>query len=882
MDKQFINIDDLVRQRLSGNEAVERSGAWANMRELLDAEMPQKKRGGFIYWRRMFGVMGVGLLIGSVGLGGYELSSSWRRDAEGSGPQHALASTAVAREASVNASAGTASSSATRSQSVANNNSSPTKVSLSHNNTQNTTGNTNTNNEVIAKVAINAVTPAALAGGANLLAANTNTSTTSLSTNSSLPGAITAVAGKETPGHSGENVRGNNVAVQGTGNPATSGDIAGATAVAHNSTKNTNSNATSGSSTSNPHEAVSTSAMALNSEAPSVGNTPADSRRNVHGRVAMNSNGQSLVGGSAAKNSTRHAGPTAAAAISAASNDAHTSNASAVSATVTKNTRSQSVTGHRTAVVATKTTNGKNNIGGKTSVVGGDPLATTSASASTAGRSKSSAAKSAKRHNTLASNKIVANILSKAAAKGNAAKHSRIVKHTAAQTGATSTASADVAVRDIPLSSAAGYTATSTISVAKTSSDVSGTSGNRRKAGKGNSASAIAMVGKKAKAKSAGGQPPIAKKSAVTSVDGSDEQAAVETANPVEGKKIEKLMLVYREQYYKTADNEGYFKLDTISLRTIGESQPIDKYGNPIAVAAKSSSRKGGSGNGNRNAATIEEMPGELAAAATIEEAPATSVTEEAAPAATTTKKELNAGKKAAGSAKLEKLTEKFNDLKYHVKGVQFAPGITAGINGTFFSPASFKGFQFGVTGEFVFSDNLSTMAELKYFHRMNNSYSLADNYNSYTEVGGQWRKQEMMNSYSFSTLHSLEMPVSVRYSSGKFSFFAGGNFLYTFGINTGAVTMPGANSTLVATQGTDNAPKLSEADFASRFGIGYLCGASFQVSPNFSIDIRNVQTVWDNAGSAGSKTISSQLYKNPSFQFSLNYRFGNTKRGED
>src|SRR5437773_651836 len=73
MDSNFINIDDLVRQRLNGAEEQERAGAWLRMRELLDKE--ERKWPVGIYWRRTFGAIGLLLLLSAMSLGGYKLSS---------------------------------------------------------------------------------------------------------------------------------------------------------------------------------------------------------------------------------------------------------------------------------------------------------------------------------------------------------------------------------------------------------------------------------------------------------------------------------------------------------------------------------------------------------------------------------------------------------------------------------------------------------------------------------------------------------------------------------------------------------------------------------------------------------------------------------------
>src|ERR1700722_842982 len=81
MDKNFVNIDNLVRQRLGGGEEPERSGSWQNMRELLDKEMPQEKPVGFLYWRTVFSAVAVLLLIGTLGVGGYKIASSLKDNA---------------------------------------------------------------------------------------------------------------------------------------------------------------------------------------------------------------------------------------------------------------------------------------------------------------------------------------------------------------------------------------------------------------------------------------------------------------------------------------------------------------------------------------------------------------------------------------------------------------------------------------------------------------------------------------------------------------------------------------------------------------------------------------------------------------------------------
>jgi hypothetical protein len=352
----------------------------------------------------------------------------------------------------------------------------------------------------------------------------------------------------------------------------------------------------------------------------------------------------------------------------------------------------------------------------------------------------------------------------------------------------------------------------------------------------------------------------------------------VSAMNISKGKKvIERLIL--HEHFVKTATNEGYFKLDTISMETLTTELGMksDNTAHPVTTVKKngpaSAVNNGGKADENENDAEGTDATGAIAPAATAKVQAGASL--KAAPAA---------AQKSAGSKMVQKLNETFNDIKYKFGAPKMQMGVVVGVNNTFFGPNSFKGFQFGITGNLVFNDQWSILSEIKYFHRINGNTSIEDNYNTYTPVaGGQFAKQQQLNSYSFSALHSLELPISIRYCMGNFNFFAGGNLVYTFSINTGAETVPVTSATpvLVSAPGADNAPKLSEQDFTSRIGLGYLLGLSYSLGPKTMLDVRSVQTVWDNAATSGAKSISSQLYKSPSLQLSIIYRLGGNKNRE-
>lgn len=73
MDKNMINIDDLVRQRMDGAEEKPGSGAWLQMRDLLDEKMPiTGVKGSGYNWKRILSATAGVLLLALLSFGGYE------------------------------------------------------------------------------------------------------------------------------------------------------------------------------------------------------------------------------------------------------------------------------------------------------------------------------------------------------------------------------------------------------------------------------------------------------------------------------------------------------------------------------------------------------------------------------------------------------------------------------------------------------------------------------------------------------------------------------------------------------------------------------------------------------------------------------------------
>lgn len=229
-------------------------------------------------------------------------------------------------------------------------------------------------------------------------------------------------------------------------------------------------------------------------------------------------------------------------------------------------------------------------------------------------------------------------------------------------------------------------------------------------------------------------------------------------------------------------------------------------------------------------------------------------------------------------------LGQALRDFEYNLGKVKVYPGLIGGINKTFGNYSN-SGFQFGMTTEFVVNDQMSVMAEFKYMQRfnggvINNDYSV----NNGQYVAPVWlvTTNSYHHYFNYSTMNSLEMPIAIRYRTGDFYIYAGGNFVYNFAINAteGLSSLSSSEvNTYNSTSGwKETTPKMNIADFGSRFGIGYLFGASYEFTPSIMIDARLTRTFWDNANTDQAKQVSNFLLKGPSTQLSIIYRLNHQR----
>jgi len=939
MDNNMINIDDLVRQRLSGGEEQELPGSWMRMRDLLDKEMPQRPA-GFI-WRRTYSVIAILLLVAAFSVGGYKLSS-FRTigNATGNGiPPVGVASTNIAGKTDDNMKA-TASNTSNKENTIANSNQNTLKTK----NTDKKLHNTNNTASVKKQggghlVASNNIHPNKAANtkiDAKNQVANNNNPVTNNN--------INETTGR--PAQKDQSVTAGNVKTDATDN-VVAANVGNTATTGNTNTETTTNKTTAGANT----EAMNNMPLAANTPAAN-NSTFSESKAKTNGykRPAYHkpaashnsSTSKTITGDDSGKSIPEHSTSTTAGEngkLKTAKKKKHkhttenTINGNTPSPTngdkntvdeLTANTPNTANGSNKDEATKKLTENNAGTKQGTSDVAGNEPMPgpTDNVVAGKVPTDNNPSVTDAKATDEKAVNKTIAVKKQGKKAAGNKPQNKAVNGIVAGSVLAANTPLAGKATKAITTDKTTHKTAKtnnkklaakkqkadSKITAAKATDKTNingkvlaanvpaGMKNNKAATTKKHPGKTIAVKtpgkandeqagdenadgnelaanmpsttnGKMAANNKTTNKTLAAKKAAIpnpntvlaanTGTTGMSKNGMKKSGMPAHNmgqRQVEKL--VVSQQYIKTSATTGYYQIDTLSREIIteeyelGESSfpPFVPYG-PPPYNPKDYDNALVAGAGNSMETTTEV-------------------------------KEVAHIKKTKGSTSLENLNAAFNDIKNKFVGAHFAPGITGGINGTFFGPTSFKGFQFGFTGSFIFTDQVSVSADLKYFHRINNNYSLNDNYYAYAPVAtGGYTRELVVNPYSFSTLHSIEMPLYIRYTTGNFNFFVGGNFVYEFAINTGAYPLADPTTAQqVSTMGNDNAPKIKAQDFDSRFGIGCLVGASYQVSRKVTFDFRDVQTVWDNGKSTGAKIISNQLYKSPSLQFSIGYNLGGNK----
>lgn len=241
-------------------------------------------------------------------------------------------------------------------------------------------------------------------------------------------------------------------------------------------------------------------------------------------------------------------------------------------------------------------------------------------------------------------------------------------------------------------------------------------------------------------------------------------------------------------------------------------------------------------------------------------------------------------------------LPEATANAKKDISNAQFYAGFSGGLNYSLSKTNNFQGVQFGPTGELVFNKHWSLFGAIRYFNRSGGTKTVNDHYAKESAnntpdstSGANWYFKVHTDStnryFNFSTLHSFEMPITLRYALNKFYFLTGLNLAYYLSVNVEEVqkTYGPINSHMVQTNSAkpilkESKPLLNTSDFGSKFGLGFVVGAGYQIAPAWQADIKLVNTFWDNAKGDGANKLSKDFYKLPSVQISVGYQFNRAK----
>ncbi|OJW84356.1 MAG: hypothetical protein BGO69_11420 [Bacteroidetes bacterium 46-16] len=226
-------------------------------------------------------------------------------------------------------------------------------------------------------------------------------------------------------------------------------------------------------------------------------------------------------------------------------------------------------------------------------------------------------------------------------------------------------------------------------------------------------------------------------------------------------------------------------------------------------------------------------------------------------------------------------------NAKQSLGQIEYSSGLIGGINAVFMAGGMVPGIQLGATETLGISDRIAVMLELKYHQSFNRGIVVNSNYVKYVEQADHsYLRDSMSLNYKFSTLQNFALPVTLQYHVNDFiNIIAGGSLVYTLGINPEPDETPLYDYRKTGLSNPGQAaldasrPDISQSDFNSRFGLGYIIGASYQIGPKMNADLRMTQTIWDNAATPGAKIVSDRLYKKPGVQLSIGYNLSKEKK---
>jgi hypothetical protein len=359
---------------------------------------------------------------------------------------------------------------------------------------------------------------------------------------------------------------------------------------------------------------------------------------------------------------------------------------------------------------------------------------------------------------------------------------------------------------------------------------------------------------------------------------------------------IPKMEIVYRLRV-NPETKEALYVPDTVSVGYLVKETPVTVKVEEKTVAAAQPEEKHRKGFGllgrkknNTTAAESNITPAASAKATTTVPEPATINV-----AANSASNEV-AKKEGHKITVYEECVRKLKDLStkvaFDVSHASFNAGAVAGYNASFINGKLVNGFQFGLSALFTFDERWSAIGEVKYMQRMNNGMNIGDNYANnmtVTPEGTAFRvKGDMMEHYfNYSILSTIDLPVALRYTFGKFNILGGMNFACNLGVNDEEIThvhtsaINYLSATAPATfSGIEPAAKITSNDFAATtFGMSYVAGFGYQISPAFYADVRYLQQFYNSANTQGGKIISNTLYGMPMLQLTVGYRFNTQKK---